>query len=78
LGNERVIAVYLFDERTGNIIHNDIRPRIDLNIPNRFTLLHQQFLEPFWKELKPSRGCWKDIQVNIVGFIPLGFFFCAY
>jgi VanZ family protein len=78
LGNERAIAVYLFNEHAGNIIHNDIHPGIDLYIPSRFTLLHQQFLEPFWKEFKPGISYWKDVLVNIVGFIPLGFFFCAY
>jgi len=78
MGNERAIGVYLFNERTGNIVHNEIRPGIDLYIPSRFTLLHQQFLEPFWEEFKPGLSYWKDIFVNIVGFIPLGFFFCAY
>jgi VanZ family protein len=77
-GNERAIGVYLFNERAGNVVHNDIRPGIDLYIPKRFTVLHQEFLEPFWKEFKPSVSYWKDILVNIVGFIPLGFFFCAY
>ncbi len=77
-GNERAIAVYLFDERAGNVVHNDVRSGIDLYIPKRFTVLHQQFLEPFWKEFQPGPSYWKDILVNIVGFIPLGFFFCAY
>ncbi len=76
--NERAIGVYLFNERAGNVVHNDIRSGIDLYIPKRFTLLHQLFLEPFWKEFRPSPSYWKDILVNIVGFIPLGFFFCAY
>jgi VanZ family protein len=78
LGNERAIGVYLFNEGTGNVVHNDVLPGIDLYIPPRFTLLHEEFLEPFWKEFKPSLSYWKDILVNIVGFIPLGFFFCAY
>jgi VanZ family protein len=78
LGNERAIGVYLFNEGAGNVVHNDVRPGIDLYIPPRFTLLHQFFLEPFWKEFKPSLSYWKDILVNITGFIPLGFFFCAY
>jgi VanZ family protein len=77
-GNERAIGVYLFNERTGNVVHNDVRPGIDLYIPKRFALLHEEFLEPFWKEFKPSWSYWKDMLVNIVGFIPLGFFFCAY
>jgi VanZ family protein len=77
-GNERAIGVYLFNERGGNVIHNDVRPGIDLYIPRRFAVLHQQFLEPFWKEFQPKASYWKDILVNVVGFIPLGFFFCAY
>ena len=77
-GDEHAIAVYVFNERTGNTVHNDLAGGIDLYIPNRFTLLHQQFLEPFWKEFKPSRSYREDILVNVVGFIPLGFFFCAY
>ena len=77
-GNEQAIALYLFDERTGNTVHNNLGAGIDLYIPERFSLLHQQFLKPFWKEFTPSRGYGEDVLVNIVGFIPLGFFFCAY
>jgi VanZ family protein len=77
-GNENAMAVYLFDERAGNVVHNAVRPGIDLYIPERFSLLHQKFLEPFWREFKPVRSYWIDIAINIVGFIPLGFFFCAY
>jgi VanZ family protein len=78
MGNERAIGVYLFNEGTGDVVHNAVRPGIDLYIPARFTLLHEQFLEPFWQEFRPSPSYWKDILVNIVGFIPLGFFFFAY
>jgi VanZ family protein len=77
-GNERAIGVYLFNEGTGNVVHNTVRSGIDLYIPPRFALLHEEFLEPFWKEFRPSPSYWKDLLVNIVGFIPLGFFFCAY
>jgi VanZ family protein len=76
--NEHATAVYLFDERTGNVVHNSVRPGIDLSIPERYSLLHERFLEPFWKEYKPGRSYWSDIVINIAGFIPLGFFFCAY
>jgi VanZ family protein len=77
-GNERAIGVYLFNEGSGDVVHNAVRPGIDLYIPERFALLHQLFLEPFWQEFRPSPSYWKDILVNIAGFIPLGFFFCAY
>jgi VanZ family protein len=77
-GDENAMAVYLFDERSGNIAHNAIQPGIDLNIPKHYSLLHQVFLEPFWKEYKPGRSYWWDVTENVVGFLPLGFFFCAY
>jgi len=77
-GNEHPMAVYLFSERTGNVVHNAVRPGIDLYIPERYSLLHQRFLEPVWEEFKPGRAYWSDILINIAGFIPLGFFFCAY
>jgi VanZ like family/Concanavalin A-like lectin/glucanases superfamily len=77
-GNEHAIALYLFNERTGNTVHNNLGAGIDLYIPERFSLLQQQFLEPFWSEFKLSRSYGEDILVNIVGFIPLGFFICAY
>jgi VanZ family protein len=77
-GNEHATAVYLFDERAGSVVHNATRPGIDLYIPERFALLHQRFLEPFWQEFKPGRSYLSDVLINIAGFIPLGFFFCAY
>lgn len=76
--SESAVAVYKFDERAGKVAHNSIRPGIDLFIPNRYSLLHQQVLEPFWKDYKPSRSYWIDVAVNILGFVPLGFAFCAY
>jgi hypothetical protein len=70
LENESATAVYLFDERAGNVVHNAVRPGIDLSIPARYSLLHPMFLEPFWKEFKPTRSYWSDVLINIVGFIP--------
>jgi VanZ family protein len=77
-GNEHARAVYLFDERRGNIVRNAIPSGIDLHIPEHYSLLHQKFLEPFWKEYKPGRSYWSDFAENVAGFIPLGFFFVAY
>jgi VanZ family protein len=78
--NDDAMAVYLFDERAGYVVHNAVRPGIDLYIPIRYSLLHPKFLQPFWKEKEfvAARSYWSDILINIVGFIPLGFVFCAY
>jgi hypothetical protein len=78
-GNERAVAVYLFDERAGRVIHNQVPSGTNLYIPERYMVLDQAFLRAFWEEYEPSWGYWKDVVlINIVGFIPFGVLFCAY
>jgi hypothetical protein len=76
--NEHLVARYLFDERKGNVVHNQVDSATDLLIPERFFVLHEQFLERPWEEFHPGWSYWKNIGINVVGFIPLGFFFHAY
>jgi VanZ family protein len=75
---EQPIALYLFNEHAGSVVHNAVRSGVDLNIPERYLLPYQRFLEPFWQEFGPGRTHVKDVLVNIVGFMPLGFCFYAY
>jgi|HubBroStandDraft_1064217.scaffolds.fasta_scaffold01125_14 hypothetical protein len=75
---ERVVALYLFDEGKGNVVHNRVDSATDLLIPERFFVLHERFLERPWDEYQPGWSYWKDIGINVIGFIPLGFFFYAY
>jgi VanZ family protein len=76
--NERAVALYLFDERAGRVIHNQVPSGTDLYIPDRYLVLDQAFLRPFWEEFRPTRSYWGDVLVNIAGFVPFGFLFCAY
>jgi VanZ family protein len=76
--NERALGLYLLDERSGAIIHNQARPGIDLYIPERYLVVDQMLLEPPWKEFHTQWSYLKDVLVNIAGFVPLGFFFYAY
>ncbi len=71
-------ARYLFDEGHGNVVRNDVDSSTNLLIPERFFVLHPEFLERPWDEYRPGWRYWKNIAINIVGFIPLGFFFYAY
>jgi glycopeptide antibiotics resistance protein len=40
--------------------------------------LHEKFLEPAWKEFNLRSSYWKSALINIGGFVPFGFFGCAY
>jgi VanZ like family/Concanavalin A-like lectin/glucanases superfamily len=73
-----IIALYLFNEGSGNIVHSQVVSAPDLLIPGRFFIVHKEFLEPFWQEFLPVWSYWEDVGVNIAGFIPLGFFLCSY
>jgi VanZ family protein len=77
-GNEHAVALYLFNERSGSMVHNAVAGGIDLYIPARYALIHQVFLRPFWTEYKPRWSYVKDVAINTIGFVPLGFFFYAY
>lgn len=73
-----VIALYRFDEGSGDLVHNQIQATTSLTIPSRFFILDEQFLERPWKEFRNDGHYWEDVAVNIAGFIPLGLVFFAY
>ena len=72
------VARYLFDEHAGNVVHNRADTGANLFIPDRYVVLDQIFLEPMWKEFEMSWSYWGNAAKNIIGFIPLGFWFYAY
>jgi hypothetical protein len=76
--NEGPVALYLFNERMGNVVHNQMNSGTDLHIPEQYFVVHEPFLEPPWDEFQPSWSYCKNVLINIGGFVPLGFFFCAY
>ena len=75
---ERAVALYLFDERAGKIIHNQLGPGSDVYIPERYVVVHQILLEAPWSEVRTQQSYLKDVLINIGGFIPLGLFFNLY
>jgi VanZ like family/Concanavalin A-like lectin/glucanases superfamily len=76
--SERVVASYLFNEGKANVAHNQVDSGPKLLIPERFFVLRKQFLERPWDEFRSDWSYWKDVGINIAGFLPLGFFFSAY
>jgi len=72
---EPPVAIYSFDERGGNFVHNLEGRGFDLWLPRDYTVVNQFFLEPVWREFSSSPTYWGDVFRNVVGFIPVGFCF---
>ena len=66
-------ALYLFDEHSGPEAHNSLDPVTDLIIPTHYFILHPAFMLPPWGEYHPTWSYWRDVGVNIAGFVPFGF-----
>ncbi len=76
--DEVCIALYLFNEHGGRIVHNRVRSVNDLYIPQKYLVLRPTVLDPVWRAFNWSRGFWMDGVINITGFIPFSCMFCAY
>lgn len=72
------LAVYSFDEGTGNLIHSAVGSAPDLKIPRQFAVPHKPFLESPSEEVRYEPGYALDVAENVLGFMPLGFIFCMY
>jgi hypothetical protein len=75
--DDRGIALYLFDEHKGKVVHSQIGSG-DLSIPETYTVLDKICLAPLWREFEMTRDYWSAVIKNLVGFVPLGFCFYAY
>jgi len=76
--DEAAVALYLFDERAGDVVHNQLDSLTDLIIPERYFVLGSAFLAWPWREYQPTWSYWEGVGINIAGFIPLGFYLVAY
>jgi hypothetical protein len=72
------VALYLFNEKSDRSVRNQVGSGPDLFIPQYYEVADHPFLETPWKEFYPGLGYYKNLGLNIVAFIPLGFFLRAY
>jgi hypothetical protein len=72
------IAYYAFNEGAGRVIHSAVPSAPDLQMPRTFAVLHKPMLKSVRKEFIVSWKYVSDVVRNIVGFVPLGFVFCAF
>jgi VanZ family protein len=74
----KCIALYLFDERQGRVAHNYLNFDNQLTIPEIFKPAKLTALNIPWRydDFQLNRSFFQDVAINIIGFIPFGFF-CA-
>jgi VanZ family protein len=73
LKEKDIIALYPMDEQNGQIIHNAVPNNFHLSIPARFKILKKNFLKLSGDALKLNGSSLRDMRINILGFMPLGF-----
>jgi hypothetical protein len=76
-GKGALLSLYPFTERQGTIAHNETNPKDALIIPEIFKPVNRKILYPGWPNFSSHWSFAQDVTINILGFIPLGFFFSA-
>lgn len=71
------IASYAFDEHDGNTVHDRAGKSGDLQIPDFLSIPQKRVLFMPWKDFRFSTSYLNDVVINLAGFVPFGFFFCA-
>jgi hypothetical protein len=74
---ERTLLLYCFDEKTGRRVLDHACGSHHLFIPQRMDPPARRILAPEWGILEHGRGGVQDIVLNLIGFVPLGFFLSA-
>ena len=75
---DECVALYVFQERSGSTVHNEVREGNDLFIPPNYVAVHRAILDPIWRAFNWGKGFWQDALINVAGFVPLGFLVSAY
>jgi len=71
-------GLFLFAEKAGDVARDQIKPEEHFLIARYFQPLQKEILTPPWKDFQFKRSYLIDMTVNILGFIPFGFFFSVW
>jgi len=74
---DNCIALYIFDEHSGNIAHNRCDSDVKLYLPPKYVVLYPTALDPIWRAFEWKSWFWTDAAISFTGFIPFGFLLCA-
>jgi hypothetical protein len=69
--------LYVFDEKKGERVMDRSGGNIDFHIPSKMKILDKKILSFSWSRLKFNTEFFEDVMINLVGFIPFGFFLSA-
>ncbi|HEX9021457.1 MAG TPA: VanZ family protein [Nitrospirota bacterium] len=72
------VALYFFNERSGQAIRDHSGAGNQLQVPARFRPFHKPVLLAPWNDRWLSFGYVVDIILNVLGFVPFGFFLSAW
>jgi len=76
-GDPHIVAYYPFSEGRGRTVHSQPGSAPELYICELFKVPHKKMLMWPWEESHDKLD-FRDILINIFGFIPFGFLFLAY
>ena len=69
--------LYVFDEIKGKRVMDHAGGNIDFHIPSKMTILNKKILSLSRIPLTFSIEFFEDVMINLIGFIPFGFFLNA-
>jgi hypothetical protein len=75
---EECIGLYLFNEKQGSSVRDYSNLNNHLTIPTLFRPVKKIILETSWNDFRWNKSFVQDTIVNLLGFVPLGFFFTAF
>ena len=75
---EGCIGLYLFNEKQGAVIKDYSNLNNHLTIPVLFRPVKKIILDSPWQDFRWKNFFVQDTIINLLGFIPLGFFFTAF
>jgi len=75
---EGLIGLYFFNEKQGAAIRDYSNLNNHLTIPVLFRPVKKIILDPPWNDFRWNKSFVQDTIVNLLGFVPLGFFFTAF
>jgi VanZ family protein len=75
---EGCIGLYLFNEKQGAAVQDYSNLNNHLTIPVFFQPVKKIILDPPWHDFRWNKSFVQDTIINLLGFVPLGFFFTAF